>query len=67
MYGSETTPKDVLEYVVFEKHMANVYGKWRIHDKIVPDWVPRSDPSSKTQLIDMSEIESVSEANIQTT
>ena len=36
MHGSEVVGKDVLEYVVFEKHIANTYGTWRIHDKIVP-------------------------------
>ncbi|KAK3890740.1 hypothetical protein Pcinc_005314 [Petrolisthes cinctipes] len=39
-YGSEVVARDVLEYVVFEKHVANTYGTWRIHDKIIPDWLP---------------------------
>lgn len=43
-YGSETIPKDVIEYVVFEKHLTNVYGTWRMHDKIVPDWAPPQTP-----------------------
>ncbi len=34
MHGSPTVAKDVLEYVVFEKHLANVYGKWRVHGKV---------------------------------
>ncbi|GJQ66003.1 putative 39S ribosomal protein L45 [Trypoxylus dichotomus] len=48
MYGSEILAKDVLEYVVFEKHLANEYGIWRIHDKIIPDWMPAKEPSSST-------------------
>lgn len=48
MYGSETVPKDVLEYVVFEKHLSNEYGQWRIHDKIIPDWTPPKEPAVKT-------------------
>lgn len=48
MHGSEILAKDVLEYVVFEKHVANEYGKWRIHDKIIPDWLPPKEPSPKT-------------------
>ena len=40
IHGSETIAKDVLEYVVFEKHLANVYGVWRMHAKIIPDWMP---------------------------
>lgn len=48
MHGSETLPKDVLEYVVFEKHLANKYGRWRVHDKIIPDWMPPKEPLKRT-------------------
>ena len=48
LYGSEVIAKDVLEYVVFEKHLANIYGKWRIHEKIIPDWMPPREPGLKT-------------------
>ncbi|XP_013794078.1 probable 39S ribosomal protein L45, mitochondrial [Limulus polyphemus] len=48
MYGSEAVVKDVLEYVVLEKHLANQYGMWRIHGKIVPEWMPPKDPILKT-------------------
>lgn len=48
MHGSEIVAKDVLEYVVFEKFIANEYGKWRIHGKIIPDWLPARDPSKQT-------------------
>lgn len=48
MYGSEVVAKDVLEYVVFEKHIANTYGLWRIHEKIVPDWMPPREPGKRT-------------------
>ncbi|CAG9761216.1 unnamed protein product [Ceutorhynchus assimilis] len=48
MHGSQILAKDVLEYVVFEKHMSNQYGIWRVHDKIVPDWLPPKEPSRKT-------------------
>lgn len=41
--GSETLPKDVLEYIVFEKHLTNPYGTWRLHDKIKPSWAPPKD------------------------
>ncbi|CAF0733885.1 unnamed protein product [Didymodactylos carnosus] len=44
MFGSETLPKDVLEYVVFEKLLTNPYGIWRVHSKITPNWLPPSDP-----------------------
>lgn len=48
MHGSEILGKDVLEYVVFEKHVANEYGTWRIHDKIIPDWLPPKQPTART-------------------
>jgi len=48
IYGSEAMAKDVLEYVVFEKHLANEYGTWRIHGKIIPDWLPPKEPAIRT-------------------
>lgn len=48
MYGSETVAKDILEYVVFEKHIADIYGQWRVHGKIIPDWMPPREPLLKT-------------------
>ncbi|XP_019405789.1 PREDICTED: 39S ribosomal protein L45, mitochondrial isoform X2 [Crocodylus porosus] len=51
MYGAEDVPKDVLEYVVFERHLVNPYGSWRIHGKIVPSWAPPKDPVIKTVMI----------------
>ncbi|KAF3852738.1 hypothetical protein F7725_006093 [Dissostichus mawsoni] len=34
MMGSEEQPKDVLEYLVIERHLMNPYGRWRLHGKI---------------------------------
>ena len=39
-YGSEYLAQNILDYVVFEKHISDEYGSWRIHSKIVPDWMP---------------------------
>ena len=50
LHGSEILAKDVLEYIVFEKHLSNMYGTWRIHDKIIPDWTPPKDPSKLTRV-----------------
>ncbi|KAG8446885.1 hypothetical protein GDO86_014367 [Hymenochirus boettgeri] len=50
MCGSEE-PRDVLEYVVFERHMVNPYGTWRMHGKIVPSWAPPKEPIEKTVLL----------------
>ncbi|NXY11794.1 RM45 protein, partial [Pteruthius melanotis] len=51
MHGGEEIPKDVLEYVVFERYLVNPYGTWRMHGKIVPEWAPPKDPILKTVLI----------------
>ncbi|XP_041789621.1 39S ribosomal protein L45, mitochondrial [Chelmon rostratus] len=51
MLGSEEQPKDVLEYVVIERHLVNPYGRWRLHGKIVPSWAPAKDPVIKTVMI----------------
>ncbi|NWZ87427.1 RM45 protein, partial [Poecile atricapillus] len=51
MYGGEEIPKDVLEYVVFERYLVNPYGTWRMHGKIVPEWAPPKDPIIKTVMI----------------
>lgn len=51
MYGQEDVPKDVLEYVVFERHLMNPYGSWRMHAKIVPAWAPPKQPILKTLMI----------------
>lgn len=52
MHGSEILAKDVLEYVVFEKHLSNEYGIWRLHDKIIPDWTPPLEPSKRTFVVE---------------
>lgn len=59
MHGSEILTKDVLEYVVFEKHISNEYGKWRLHDKIIPDWLPPKQPAPITYRITDEPIEEV--------
>lgn len=43
IHGNENVVKDVLEYCVFEKHLSNLYGSWRIHGKIIPEWKARND------------------------
>ncbi|XP_077574208.1 large ribosomal subunit protein mL45 [Stigmatopora nigra] len=51
MLGSEDQPKDVLEYLVMERHLVNSYGRWRLHGKIVPAWAPAKDPIIRTVMI----------------
>lgn len=49
MLGDEQQPKDVLEYLVIERHLVNPYGCWRLHGKIVPSWAPAKDPIIKVR------------------
>lgn len=46
IHGSPVVAKDVLEYVVFEKHLSSIYGTWRMHTKIIPDWLAHERPGS---------------------
>lgn len=48
MYGDPITPKSVLEYVVMEKWISDTYGQWRIHGKIIPEWMTPRDNLIKT-------------------
>ncbi|XP_028316981.1 large ribosomal subunit protein mL45 [Gouania willdenowi] len=57
LLGSEEQPKDVLEYLVIERHLMNLYGRWRLHGKIVPSWAPAKDPIIKTVAIPGPEME----------
>ncbi|XP_055998521.1 39S ribosomal protein L45, mitochondrial-like isoform X2 [Ostrea edulis] len=38
IYGDRDRPRYVLEYVLFEKHVSDTEGKWRIAGKITPEW-----------------------------
>ncbi|KZC07987.1 PREDICTED: probable 39S ribosomal protein L45, mitochondrial [Dufourea novaeangliae] len=55
LQGSEILKKDVLDYIVFEKHLSNEYGTWRMHGKIVPSWMPLGDVAAKTFVLPKSD------------
>lgn len=57
LLGSETVNKDVLDYIVFEKHLSNTYGTWRVHGKIIPDWMKPEGLSAKTYVMPEKEKE----------
>eukprot|EP00096_Caligus_rogercresseyi_P002322 TRINITY_DN1441_c0_g1_i1.p1 TRINITY_DN1441_c0_g1~~TRINITY_DN1441_c0_g1_i1.p1 ORF type:complete len:354 (-),score=91.84 TRINITY_DN1441_c0_g1_i1:169-1230(-) len=57
IHGSEVVAKDVLEYVVLERHLSNIYGTWRLHAKIIPDWAPKKSGSLLTSVIPDEEFE----------
>lgn len=46
--GSEDIARDVLEYVVFERHLVDPHGGWRLHAKITPKWLPPKDAAVVT-------------------
>ncbi|XP_061725704.1 large ribosomal subunit protein mL45 [Cydia pomonella] len=63
LHGSEILAKDVLEYIVFEKHLSNMYGTWRIHHKIIPDWTPPKEPSKLTRVLEEEIVSLPAETN----
>ncbi|VDK61972.1 unnamed protein product [Onchocerca ochengi] len=49
--GTEYEAKPVLEYVVFENHIASLDGTWRLHDKVYPEWIkPKRDLPKQTKI-----------------
>ena len=57
MFGSPHLGKDVLDFVVFEKNIVDLYGRWRIHDKIRPDWLPQLYKNQSVRLPKNDELE----------
>ena len=48
MHGSDAVPKDCLEFVVFEKHLSDTLGRWRLHGKIDVPWLSTQNTIVKT-------------------
>lgn len=65
--GSEILKKDVLEYIVFEKHLANKYGTWRIHGKIIPSWMTTTNVAEGTYVLPKKEEDSTEAPPVETT
>jgi len=68
IHGHPNVGKDVLEYVVLEKHLSSLYGRWRLHGKIIPEWLSATrTPSWLTQVItqEMQDYESSSQEETQ--
>ncbi|XP_012268821.2 probable 39S ribosomal protein L45, mitochondrial [Athalia rosae] len=64
LHGSEIVKKDVIEYIVFEKHLSNQYGTWRLHDKIIPSWMPPKEPTMKTFISPVESVEVAKESHV---
>lgn len=48
-----------MDYIVFEKHLSNEYGIWRIHGKIIPNWMSPIEIPSKTYILPKEKKESL--------
>ncbi|CAI5446369.1 unnamed protein product [Caenorhabditis angaria] len=57
--GSEEEAKDVVEYVVFENHIAVVDGEWRLHGKIYPKWIEPKQGSHLTKVLSSDQIKTL--------
>ncbi|KAI6177195.1 putative 39S ribosomal protein L45, mitochondrial [Aphelenchoides bicaudatus] len=52
LLGSPTEPKEAVEYVVFENHIAREGSVWRLTDKIYPEWADKKSGVERPKLID---------------
>lgn len=50
--GSESEARPVLEYVIFENHIASLDGVWRLHDKLYPKWAQTKQAAKITTPVD---------------
>jgi len=68
IHGHPHVAKDVIEFVVFEKHIVSIYGKWRLHQKMIPQWLAETrEPGVLTHILKEEEmvetVDEVSEKN----
>ena len=52
IFGSEEAFRDCLEFVVFERHLTDEYGKWRVHGRIKPEELDSGETVLRTVKID---------------
>ena len=56
--GSDKEVREVVDYVVFERHLTNKYGKWRVCGKLFPQ-LPRKQDTMQPQLSAGKDVPSV--------
>lgn len=61
--GSDKEVREVVDYVVFERHLTNKYGKWRVCGKLFPQ-LPRKQNTMQPQLSAGKDVPSVWRENI---
>jgi len=52
LLGSPTEPKETIEYIVFENHIAREGSIWRLHDKVYPEWYEEKEPIQRPKLLE---------------
>lgn len=52
LLGSEIEPKECVEYAVFENHIADLDGSWRLHDKVYPSNTPPKQAVARPELLE---------------
>ncbi|CAD5214844.1 unnamed protein product [Bursaphelenchus okinawaensis] len=57
LVGNPDEVKSNVEYVLFENHISNLDGKWRIHDKVYPSWATVKDKIERPNLLKKAEEE----------
>merc|ERR1712001_264018 len=62
IHGHPHVAKDVIEYVTFEKHIVSIYGKWRLHQKLIPEWLAKTrEPGTITHILEKDYYDEVKE------
>jgi len=62
IHGHPHVAKDVIEFVNFEKHIVNIYGKWRLHEKLIPEWLAKTrEPGTITHILEKDYYDEVKE------
>jgi hypothetical protein len=52
LLGSPTEPREFVEYVVFENHIAREGSVWRLMDKVYPKWSQPKDGIHRAKLLE---------------
>ncbi|CAD5221098.1 unnamed protein product [Bursaphelenchus xylophilus] len=51
LLGHPEETKSNVEYVLFENHISNIDGVWRMHDKVYPSWTQTKDSIHRHDLL----------------
>jgi len=51
LLGAPTEPKETIQYIVFENHIAREGSVWRLHDKVYPEWSEEKESIKRPKLL----------------